>query len=72
MLLNKGDTLTDEELDELPPPTLWGQLRVENETATAEAAAAVAAMNAERRGGAGSLRRQAGTAARRATNWRPA
>ena len=43
MLLAKGDTLTNEALDELQPPT-WEQLRVESETATAEAAAAVAAM----------------------------
>ena len=45
VLLAKGDTLTSEALDELQPPT-WEQLRVENETATAEAAAAVAAMRA--------------------------
>ena len=45
VLLAKGDTLTNEALDELQPPT-WEQLRVENETATAEAAAAVAAMRA--------------------------
>ena len=43
VLLAKGDTLTNEALDELQPPT-WEQLRVENETATAEAAAGVAAM----------------------------
>ena len=45
VLLAKGDTLTSEALDELQPPH-WEQLRVENETATAEAAAAVAAMRA--------------------------
>src|ERR1700674_868990 len=43
VLAAKGDTLTNELLDELQPPT-WEQLRVENENATAEAAAAVAAM----------------------------
>jgi len=43
VLLAKGDTLTNEILDELPPPA-WEQLRVESENATAEAAAAVAAM----------------------------
>jgi DNA-directed RNA polymerase subunit beta len=43
VLLTKGDTVTSEGLDELPPPA-WEQLRVENETATAEAATAVAAM----------------------------
>jgi DNA-directed RNA polymerase subunit beta len=48
VLLAKGDTLNSEMLDELPAPA-WEQLRVENESATAEAAAAVAAMksNAE-------------------------
>ncbi|MGH7246906.1 MAG: DNA-directed RNA polymerase subunit beta, partial [Pseudomonadota bacterium] len=43
-LLAKGDTLGAEQLEELPP-TLWGQVRVENETAQAEAAQAIAAMN---------------------------
>ncbi|MGC1337496.1 MAG: DNA-directed RNA polymerase subunit beta, partial [Candidatus Binataceae bacterium] len=43
-LLAKGDTLSSEQLEELPPP-LWGQVRVENETAQAEAAQAIAAMN---------------------------
>jgi DNA-directed RNA polymerase subunit beta len=43
VLLAKGDTLTNEALDELQPPT-WEQLRVESESASAEAAAAVAAM----------------------------
>ena len=44
-LLKKGDTLSAEELDELPP-TLWGQFRVENESAQEDAAQAIAAMNA--------------------------
>ena len=43
VLLAKGDTLTNEALDELQPP-IWEQLRVESETSTADAAAAVAAM----------------------------
>ena len=43
-LLKKGDTLSAEDLDELTP-TLWGQVRVENEAAQAEAAQAIAAMN---------------------------
>ena len=45
VMLNKGDTLTGEILEELPPP-LWGQLRVEDERAQAEAQQALAAMNA--------------------------
>ncbi len=45
VLLNKGDTLTAEALEELAPP-LWGQLRVENEQAQAEAAQAIGAMTA--------------------------
>jgi DNA-directed RNA polymerase subunit beta len=44
-LLAKGDTLTAEQLDELPAP-LWSQVRVENEGAQAEAQQAIAAMNA--------------------------
>jgi DNA-directed RNA polymerase subunit beta len=44
-LLKKGDTLSAEELEELSP-TLWGQVRVENESAQEEAAQAIAAMNA--------------------------
>ena len=44
-LLKKGDTLSAEELEELPP-TLWGQVRVENESAQEEAEQAIAAMNA--------------------------
>ncbi|HEX4209567.1 MAG TPA: DNA-directed RNA polymerase subunit beta, partial [Candidatus Binataceae bacterium] len=45
VLFNKGDELSAEDLDELPPP-LWGQLRLENEASTSEAAQALAAMNA--------------------------
>lgn len=45
VLLNKGDTLTAEALEELAPP-LWGQLRVESEQAQAEAAQAIGAMTA--------------------------
>ena len=44
-LLKKGDTLSAEELEELSP-TLWGQVRVENESAQEEAAQAIAAMSA--------------------------
>ena len=44
-LLKKGDTLSPQDLDELPP-TLWGQVRVENEAAQEEAVQAIAAMNA--------------------------
>ncbi len=44
-LLKKGDTLSADELEELSP-TLWGQVRVENESAQEEAAQAIAAMNA--------------------------
>ena len=44
-LLKKGDPLSAEELEELPP-TLWGQVRVENESAQEEAENAIAAMNA--------------------------
>jgi DNA-directed RNA polymerase subunit beta len=43
VLLQKGDSLSDEDLDELAPP-LWSQLRVENEAANNEAAQALAAM----------------------------
>ncbi|MGH7813816.1 MAG: DNA-directed RNA polymerase subunit beta [Candidatus Binataceae bacterium] len=42
-LLKKGDVLATEEIDELPA-NLWGQLRVENEDAQAEAGQAIAAM----------------------------
>ena len=44
-LLKKGDTLSTEELEELPP-TLWGQVRVENESAQEDAEQAIKAMNA--------------------------
>ncbi|HYL59298.1 MAG TPA: DNA-directed RNA polymerase subunit beta, partial [Candidatus Acidoferrales bacterium] len=44
-LLKKGDPLTAEELEELAP-TLWGQVRVENDSAQEEATQAIAAMNA--------------------------
>jgi DNA-directed RNA polymerase subunit beta len=44
-LLKKGDPVSAEELEELPP-TLWGQVRVENESAQAEATQAIGAMNA--------------------------
>ncbi len=44
-LLKKGDPVSAEELEELTP-TLWGQVRVENESAQEEAAQAIAAMNA--------------------------
>ena len=43
-ILAKGDVLDPDQLEELPP-SLWGQLRVENETAQAEASQAIAAMN---------------------------
>src|SRR3984885_9168122 len=44
-LLKKGDTVSAEELEELAP-TLWGQVRVENEPSQEEAETAIAAMNA--------------------------
>jgi DNA-directed RNA polymerase subunit beta len=44
-LLKKGDPISAEELEELPP-TLWGQVRVENDSAQEEAEQAIAAMNA--------------------------
>ncbi|HUO06030.1 MAG TPA: DNA-directed RNA polymerase subunit beta, partial [Candidatus Binataceae bacterium] len=44
-LLKKGDAVTPEDLDELSP-TLWGQLRVENESAQEDAEQAIGAMNA--------------------------
>ena len=44
-LLKKGDPISAEELEELPP-TLWGQVRVENESSQEEAEKAIAAMNA--------------------------
>src|SRR5271156_704722 len=45
VLFNKGDELTADELEELAP-TLWGQVRVENESSQEEAETAIAAMNA--------------------------
>jgi len=44
-LLKKGDPISAEELEELPP-TLWGQVRVENDSAQEDATQAIAAMNA--------------------------
>jgi DNA-directed RNA polymerase subunit beta len=44
VLFNKGDGVSPEDLDELPPP-LWGQLRVEQENTQAEIAQAVEAMS---------------------------
>ncbi|HYK64569.1 MAG TPA: DNA-directed RNA polymerase subunit beta, partial [Patescibacteria group bacterium] len=44
-LLKKGDPISAEELEELPP-TLWGQVRVENDSAQEEAEQAIVAMNA--------------------------
>jgi DNA-directed RNA polymerase subunit beta len=44
VVLQKGQTLTAEQLDELQPP-LWTQLRVDNESAMTEVAAAIAAMD---------------------------
>ncbi|HMD04554.1 MAG TPA: DNA-directed RNA polymerase subunit beta, partial [Candidatus Binatus sp.] len=44
-LLKKGDNISAEELEELAP-TLWGQVRVENESSQEEAETAIAAMNA--------------------------
>ena len=43
VILNKGDKLEGEQLDELAPP-LWGQLRVEDESAQATATQALQAM----------------------------
>ncbi len=43
VILNKGDKLEAEQLDELAPP-LWGQLRVEDDSAQATATAALQAM----------------------------
>ncbi|MEA2678691.1 MAG: DNA-directed polymerase subunit beta [Candidatus Binataceae bacterium] len=45
VLFQKGDSISSEELDDLPPP-LWGQLKVEHETASADIANALVAMNA--------------------------
>src|SRR5207248_1630112 len=44
VLFNKGDTISADELEELPPP-LWGQLRVEQETVQAEIIQALDGMN---------------------------
>src|SRR5579883_1470181 len=46
VLFNKGDTITADDLDELPPP-LWGQLRVEPEHIQAEVTQALEAMSAK-------------------------
>ncbi|HZP45249.1 MAG TPA: DNA-directed RNA polymerase subunit beta [Candidatus Binataceae bacterium] len=46
VLFNKGDTLSAEDLDELAP-TLWGQLRVEDERVQAEISQAIEAMSAK-------------------------
>jgi DNA-directed RNA polymerase subunit beta len=46
VLFNKGDTISGEELEELPPP-LWGQLRVEQEHVQAEITQALEAMSAK-------------------------
>src|SRR5579883_1742239 len=46
VLFNKGDTITADDLDELPPP-LWGQLRVEPEHIHAEVTQALEAMSAK-------------------------
>ena len=45
VLFQKGDAISPEELDDLPPP-LWGQLKVEHETASGDIANALVAMNA--------------------------
>ena len=60
VILNKGDTLEAAQLDELAPP-LWGQLRVEDETAQATAAAALAGDDRQHRDHPAALRRQAGS-----------
>ncbi len=44
VVLQKGDSIEAEQLDELPPP-LWSQLRVENEAAMEEVSAALATMD---------------------------
>jgi len=46
VLFNKGDAISVDELEELPPP-LWGQLRVEQEHIQAEITQALDAMNAK-------------------------
>jgi DNA-directed RNA polymerase subunit beta len=45
VLFQKGDSISPEELDDLPPP-LWGQLKVEQESAAGDIANALVAMNA--------------------------
>jgi DNA-directed RNA polymerase subunit beta len=45
VLFNRGDGLSSDDLDELPPP-LWGQIRVEQETTQNEIAQALGAMSA--------------------------
>ena len=45
VLFQKGDAISPEDLDDLPPP-LWGQLKVENESTDWRIAQALAAMNA--------------------------
>ena len=64
VLLAKGDTLTNEALDELQPPTM-GAVAGRERNRDREAAAAVAAMRASVDAVAAALRRQAGAAARR-------
>jgi DNA-directed RNA polymerase subunit beta len=44
VLFNKGDAISADDLEELPPP-LWGQLRVEQENIQAEIMQALDAMN---------------------------
>jgi DNA-directed RNA polymerase subunit beta len=46
VLFNKGDAISSDELDDLPPP-LWGQLRVEQENVQSEISQALDAMNAK-------------------------
>jgi DNA-directed RNA polymerase subunit beta len=45
VLFQKGDSISPEDLDDLPPP-LWGQLKVEQESAAGDIANALVAMNA--------------------------
>jgi DNA-directed RNA polymerase subunit beta len=45
VLFQKGDAISPEELDDLPPP-LWGQLKVEQESTAGDIANALVAMNA--------------------------
>jgi len=46
VLFNKGDAVSADDLEELPPP-LWGQLRVEQEPVQAEIMQALDAMNSK-------------------------